>query len=182
MSDKRRYSDRREYLIEAVRKRRKKVRQMAIDYKGGQCQICGYDRCPEALEFHHLDEAEKDFGISDKGYTRSWSRMKQEVEKCLLLCANCHREVHSGLQLPREIVVEKSGEIKEACLPYVMENGNPEPSPDQAESVREGAETRARARTPGLAWGKRPTPSLWMTKAGDEIVQAQGKSWGTCNH
>ena len=182
MSDKRRYSDRREYLIEAVRKRRKKVRQMAIDYKGGQCQICGYDRCPEALEFHHLDEAEKDFGISDKGYTRSWSRMKQEVEKCLLLCANCHREVHSGLQLPREIVVEKSGEIKEACLPYVMENGNPEPSPDQAESVREGAETRARARTPGLAWGKRPTPSLRSNEAGDEIVQAQEKFWGTCNH
>jgi hypothetical protein len=94
----------------------------------------------------------------------------------------CHREVHSGLQLPREIVVEKSGEIKEACLPYVMENGNPEPSPDQAESVREGAETRAQARTPGLAWGKRPTPSLRSDEAGDEIVQAQKKFWGTCNH
>ncbi len=160
MSDNRRYSDRREYLIEAVRKRRKKVRQMAIDHKGGKCQICGYDRCPEALEFHHRDETGKDFGISDKGYTRSWSRIKQEIEKCLLLCANCHREVHSGLQLPREIVVEKSGELKEACLPYIKENGNPEPSPDRAESVGEGAETRAEARTLSIVQGKRPTPSL----------------------
>jgi hypothetical protein len=182
LSDNRHYSDRREYLIEAVRKRRKKVRQMAIDHKGGRCQICGYERCPEALEFHHLDETGKDFGISDKGYTRSWSRIKQEIEKCLLLCANCHREVHSGLQLPREIVVEKSGELKEACLPYVTENGNPEPSPDRAEPVREGAETRAEARTLGNAWGKRPTPSLRLNEAGDEIVQAQKKFWGSCNH
>jgi hypothetical protein len=51
------------------------------------------------------------------------------------------------LQLPREIVVEKSGELREACLPYFTENGNPEPSPGGVRKVREGAETRARART-----------------------------------
>ena len=79
-------------------------------------------------------------------------------------------------------MVEKSGELKEAFLPYVTENGNPEPSPDRAESVREGAETRARARTLSIAWGKRPTPSLRLIEAGDEIVQAQKKSWGSCNH
>jgi len=96
--------------------------------------------------------------------------------------ANCHREVHSGLQLPREIVVEKSGELKEAILPYYTENGNHEPSPDRIESVREGAETRARARTLGKAQGKRPTPSPRFTGAGDEIVQAQKKFWDSCNH
>ncbi len=42
---------------------------MALDYKGGKCQVCGYRRCREALEFHHLSLSEKDFGISDKGYT-----------------------------------------------------------------------------------------------------------------
>jgi hypothetical protein len=129
-----------------------------------------------------MNETGKDFVISDKGYTRSWDRIRQEIEKCLLLCANCHREVHSGLQLPREIVVEKSGELKEACLPYITENGNPEPSPDHAESVREGAETRARARTLRKDRGKRPTPSLREIEAGDEIVQAQKKFWGSCNH
>ncbi len=113
MADNRRYSDRKDYLVAAVSKRRKEIRQMAIEYKGGRCQICGYDHCPEAMEFHHLKSNEKDFGISQKGYTRSWVKVKQELDKCIMLCANCHREVHAGvLQLPREIVVEKSGEFR----------------------------------------------------------------------
>ena len=95
--DTRKYSDRRLYLIDAVRKRRKKVRQMAIDYKGGRCENCGYDRCAEALEFHHRDSSGKDFSISNKGYTRSWIRVKEELDKCDLLCANCHREIHAQI-------------------------------------------------------------------------------------
>jgi hypothetical protein len=88
---------------------------MAIDYKGGKCQICGYNKCLDVLEFHHLNTSEKDFGISQKGYTRSWIKVKIELDKCVMLCANCHREIHAGvLQLPREIVVEKSGELREA--------------------------------------------------------------------
>ncbi len=155
---------------------------MSIDYKGGKCEICGYSRCPEAMEFHHLDHKEKEFGISDKGYTRSWERIRSELDKYILLCANCHREVHSELQLPRGIVVEKSGELKETCLPYITENGNPEPSPDQSFKVREGAETRAIARTPDIIRGKRPTPYLRESGTGDEIVQAHKKFWGPCNH
>ena len=126
--DRRCYSDRREYLIEAVRKRRKRIRQMAIEYKGSKCQICGYDRCAEAMEFHHLDFSGKDFGISEKGYTRGWKKVKEELSKCVMLCANCHREVHAGLQLPREIAVEKSGEFRE--IHHIAETmvDNPEPS------------------------------------------------------
>jgi 5-methylcytosine-specific restriction endonuclease McrA len=115
MKEKRTYKERRQYLLKAVQKRREKVRLMTISYKGGHCQLCGYDRCAEALEFHHLDPAQKDFGISSKGYTRSWEKVKAEVDKCILLCANCHREVHAGvLQLPQVTVVEKLGELKEA--------------------------------------------------------------------
>jgi hypothetical protein len=44
---------------------------MAIAYKGGECSICGYNKCVAALEFHHLNPSEKDFTISAKGYTRS---------------------------------------------------------------------------------------------------------------
>ena len=114
MSEKRTYRERREYFLQAVRKRREKVRRMAVAYKGGRCQVCGYDRCIEALEFHHLDPMQKDFGISHKGYTRSWEKVRQEVDKCILLCANCHREVHAGiLQLPQVTVVEKLGEFRE---------------------------------------------------------------------
>ena len=83
--------------VEAVDKRRKKVKQMAIEYKGGCCQECGYDKCVDALEFHHLDPTQKDFGIGTKGYTRSWEKVKIELDKCVMLCANCHREVHAGL-------------------------------------------------------------------------------------
>ncbi len=93
--DNRSYNDRREYLIKAVYARRKKVREMAVAYKGGKCERCGYDRCIDALEFHHIDPTVKEFNISSKGYTRSWERVKVELDKCMILCANCHRETHS---------------------------------------------------------------------------------------
>jgi len=129
VAERRTYADRRNYLIDAVRKRRKIVRFKALTYKGGRCQRCGYDRCMVALEFHHLTSAKKDFGISSKGYTRSWDKIRAELEKCVRLCANCHREVHSSLQPPRETVVETSGEFREACPDsHPSRNGNPERS------------------------------------------------------
>jgi 5-methylcytosine-specific restriction endonuclease McrA len=96
MVDNRTYADRRVYLINAVKKRRKFLRQKAVQYKGGQCTICGYKSEITALEFHHLDETKKDFGLSQRGLTRSWSRIREELDKCILVCANCHREIHSG--------------------------------------------------------------------------------------
>ena len=99
--DKRKYADRAEYLKKAVSKRRKEIRKMALEYSGGKCAICGYNKCIKALEFHHINNDSKDFGISSKGYTRSWIEIKKELNKCILLCANCHREVHEGItQLP----------------------------------------------------------------------------------
>ena len=95
--DRRKYSDRRQYLIAAVHTRRKKVRRMAVEYKGGKCEMCGYDRCVDALEFHHNDQSGKKFGISEKGYTRSWKMVKDELDKCVMICANCHRELHAKL-------------------------------------------------------------------------------------
>jgi transcription elongation factor Elf1 len=113
MAERRTYQERRKYLLKAVQRRREKVRRMAVEYKGGRCQVCGHERCIEALEFHHLDPTQKDFGISHKGYTRSWEKVKEEVDKCILLCANCHREIHAGmLQLPQVTVVEKPGEFR----------------------------------------------------------------------
>ena len=97
MTDKRKYANRREALIKAVVKRRKKVKDLAIEYKGGSCQICHYSKCVDALEFHHINPLEKEFGIGAKGYTRSWESVRNELDKCVLLCANCHREVESGI-------------------------------------------------------------------------------------
>ena len=70
---------------------------MAVAYKGGKCEVCGYDRCIDALEFHHNSFSGKKFGISAKGYTRSWKKVAKELDKCAMICANCHRELHAKL-------------------------------------------------------------------------------------
>ena len=72
-----------------------KTKLKAIEYKGGCCQICGYNKSIRALQFHHLDPTQKDFGIS--GGTKSFEKMKPELDKCILVCANCHCEIHEGL-------------------------------------------------------------------------------------
>lgn len=94
---RRTYADRAEYIKAAVSKRRKKIKELAILYLGGACQICGYNRTIAALDFHHKKSEGKDFGLSQNGLTRSWERTKKELDKCVLLCANCHREVHAGI-------------------------------------------------------------------------------------
>ena len=79
---------------QSVQTRRKSVKNRSIEYKGGKCEKCNYSKCIEALEFHHTDPNEKDFGLSAKGLTHSWDKIKNELDKCILLCANCHREEH----------------------------------------------------------------------------------------
>ncbi len=104
MPKPRSYADRAEYIKAAVSKRRKKIREMALIYKGNKCTICGYSKCSRALSFHHKDPSKKKFGISMNGLTRSWTRVKAELDNCVLLCSNCHMEVHDGItQLPIEI-------------------------------------------------------------------------------
>ena len=93
MKEKRTYADRREYMIQATIKRRRLMRLKAIEHAGGKCIRCGYNKYPEVLEFHHRDPSQKDFNVSSKGHSRSWERVKAEIEKCDLLCANCHREL-----------------------------------------------------------------------------------------
>lgn len=85
------------YAVRAVQKRRVKIKELSIDYKGGKCEKCGYNKCKDALDFHHLNPDEKDFGIGHKGYTRAWEKIKIELDKCILVCANCHREIHAEL-------------------------------------------------------------------------------------
>jgi DNA replicative helicase MCM subunit Mcm2 (Cdc46/Mcm family) len=85
---------RRKYLNFRIAEQRRKLKRRAIEYKGGKCVRCGYDKCPGALTFHHLDPNQKDFGISSQGITRSFEKIKTELDKCILLCHNCHAELH----------------------------------------------------------------------------------------
>lgn len=76
-----------------VRKWRLSVKIRLVDRLGGECKMCGYDSCIDALEFHHKDPTKKDFQISKcKDY--SFDRLIKEVDKCILLCSNCHKEEH----------------------------------------------------------------------------------------
>lgn len=64
-----------------------------IQYKGGKCEICGYDKdCPPAYDFHHLDPSEKDFSVSNSNL--SFEKLRMEVDKCILVCRRCHAEIH----------------------------------------------------------------------------------------
>jgi transposase len=82
---------------EAVTKRRRRVKQTLVDEAGGACRICGYRRCLAALEFHHVEPADKRFALSHRGVARSIERARNEASKCVLLCANCHVEVEAGI-------------------------------------------------------------------------------------
>jgi len=80
---------------EAVIEWRKRTKLKLVEYKGGKCQICDYNKSITALHFHHLDPNEKDFSISGKSL--SFDKLKNEVDKCILVCSNCHSEIHEGL-------------------------------------------------------------------------------------
>ena len=81
--------------------RQRALKKKAVEYKGGKCQECGYDRCLAALEFHHLDPEHKDFNLAAVSRTKWNEKTQQELDKCACLCANCHRETHAGLLHPR---------------------------------------------------------------------------------
>ena len=83
--------------VDAVKRRRHTVKEKAVAYKGGKCVKCDYNKCISALEFHHPDK-NKEFGIGAKGYTRSWEKLKLELDKCILVCSNCHKEIEEELQ------------------------------------------------------------------------------------
>lgn len=80
----------------AIRDRQRAIKHRLVEYKGGKCEKCGYDKCEGALDFHHRNPEEKDFSLaqihlSDK---ITMEMLFREVDKCDLLCANCHREEH----------------------------------------------------------------------------------------
>jgi ribosomal protein L44E len=79
--------------------RDKKTR--AIMLMGSVCYSCDRAGPTTLFEFHHWDAREKDFGISADGLSRPWAKILAELEKCVMLCANCHREVHAGVRTIR---------------------------------------------------------------------------------
>jgi hypothetical protein len=79
--------------------RQKKLKQLCAEYKGGRCSSCGYNKYIGALEFHHVDPKQKDFNISHARSTAFGDKIKKELDKCVLLCSNCHKEEHFNMSL-----------------------------------------------------------------------------------
>lgn len=89
---------------EKVKAWRRRTKEKLVVGFGGKCGICQYDRCYAALDFHHLDPAEKDFGFAARGNSRSWAKIVEEAKKCVMMCSNCHSEYHAGLiEIPKDI-------------------------------------------------------------------------------
>ncbi len=74
--------------------RRYRAKAAAIEYLGGKCIKCGWNGNQAALQFHHTDSKEKEFTIGNVA-NKSWDSIKKEMQKCILLCANCHMIHHS---------------------------------------------------------------------------------------
>jgi 5-methylcytosine-specific restriction endonuclease McrA len=76
---------------------RRRAKEKLIEEFGGKCCLCGYCKCRHALQFHHINAAEKKFGISDNTPLRSYHALQEEAKKCILVCANCHAEIEAGI-------------------------------------------------------------------------------------
>lgn len=79
-------------------KRGRKYKKQLVEYLGGRCEKCGYDKCYSALEFHHKNPSKKKINVS-RSTSYSFQKLKEEADKCSLLCANCHREVECGRKM-----------------------------------------------------------------------------------
>jgi 5-methylcytosine-specific restriction endonuclease McrA len=98
-----------------VVKHRRLRKLRAVTHMGSSCRGCGARGVPAIFEFHHWDAQQKEFGLSVDGIPRTWAKMLAELQKCVMLCANCHREVHAGV---RELDQGLRG-LAEDALPYV---------------------------------------------------------------
>lgn len=78
-----------------TRLRRLRIKIRAVEYLGGKCINCGFNKHIAALEFHHLDKEGKEFNISRSSHSVSWDKLKLELDKCIILCSNCHQIEHS---------------------------------------------------------------------------------------
>lgn len=84
---------------EHVKQWRKRTKERIVDALGGACVCCGYHRRRRALHTHHLDPTVKDFGLGAiRGNPKAWRRIVEELKKCVLVCSNCHAEIHDGLR------------------------------------------------------------------------------------
>jgi hypothetical protein len=138
-----------------VNRRRFALKAKAVEYKGGSCIDCGYNKCSTAMHFHHLDPDQKEFQIGGK-HSYSWLRIKEELDKCVLLCANCHSERHH-IEPPKDVLEEytyvPSQHIRK--VPAIHGNYNKYSAGCRCDKCREACSTYLKRRRARLKEDKR---------------------------
>ena len=124
---------------DAVINKRKKNKLELVKYKGGKCEKCGYCKCIDALEFHHIDEKTKSFGISN-GDVRSLTELKKEADKCILVCSNCHKEIHANKREEeannKKLIIQKNLEKYKQTSEYEKTHKYSYPQEEDIESIK----------------------------------------------
>jgi hypothetical protein len=89
---------------EKVKKWRKSTKNRIVQSMGGKCVCCGYNKCNHALALHHLDPSQKDISLgSIRANSICWEKIVKELKKCIMVCHNCHSEIHAGMtEIPSE--------------------------------------------------------------------------------
>ena len=152
---------------ESVKNYRKRLKAWSAECSGGKCRICGYDKLLSALEFHHVIPSSKSFTLSSNT-NKAHLAYKEEALKCVLLCANCHREVEAGITDCSDI------EPIWEDLPFLMKDINPpkgrSPRPNKS-GIRKSTEGFFK-----VNWNEIDLPSIWGTKPVVHIARDLGVS------
>lgn len=90
---------------ERVKKWRKDTKNRIVESMGGKCVCCGYSKCHDALDLHHLDPDEKEIGLAGiRANPKKWTTIVKELRKCVLVCNRCHKEIHAGItEVPKDV-------------------------------------------------------------------------------
>lgn len=104
-----------------INRHRWALKATMIRYKGGCCQLCGYDKIFRSLDFHHVNPSGKDFSFGGK-HNLGWAKLRQELDKCVCVCRNCHGEIHDAIDAlywghPDPGILARVDEIHAACQP-----------------------------------------------------------------
>jgi hypothetical protein len=89
----------------AVKKWRNETKKRIVESMGGECCICGYNKCDKSLALHHLDPSKKEISFGAiRANPKKWDKIVSELKKCILVCHNCHSEIHAGVTLVPDVV------------------------------------------------------------------------------
>ena len=116
-----------------------KAKNRLIELFGGKCLSCGYDKCKQALSFHHRDPKTKLFNLGSSSLRcKSWKEIWNEALKCVLLCSNCHIEEEHRIAVERMGVDLSSEAVTYVCT--TVEDDPRGPSPKRGIPSREPQE------------------------------------------